>query len=224
MEMPAPATVLLADDHPMFRAALRQAVREVLPESLCIEASNDDALRSAAEAHPEADLVLLDLLMPGSRGFGTLVWLRSQFPAMAVMIVSASESPAVMRRAVAFGAAGYVPKSASLPDMVAAIRTVLDCGQAFPPQALVDGPEDPRRNPLAARLASLTPQQFRVLELVAQGKLNKQIAAELGIIEQTAKAHVSAALAKLGARNRTQAVLIFQQLEVQDTDSLSVDR
>jgi DNA-binding NarL/FixJ family response regulator len=224
MEIPAHATILLADDHPMFRAALRQAVRETLPDCSCIEASDDATLRSAAEAHPDTDLVLLDLMMPGSRGFGTLVWLRSQFPTMAVIVVSASERVAVMRRALAFGAAGYVPKSASLADLVAAIRAVIDCGQSFPPEMLVEDPLDGERSPLAARLASLTSQQFRVLELLAQGKLNKQIAAELGIIEQTAKAHVSAALAKLGARNRTQAVLLFKELEIHEADPLSFDR
>jgi DNA-binding NarL/FixJ family response regulator len=207
----------------MFRAALRQAVREALPDALCIEASTDSTLRDAAEAHPHADLVLLDLLMPGSRGFGTLAWVRSQFPAMAVIVVSASERPAVIRRALAFGAAGYVPKSASLPDLVGAIRAVVDCGQSFPPEALVEDPSDAERC-LAARLASLTSQQFRVLELLAQGKLNKQIAADLGITEQTAKVHVSAALAKLGARNRTQAVVLFKELEIQEADPLSFDR
>lgn len=218
------ATVLVADDHPMFRAALRQAVREALPSAECIEATNDATLRSAAESHPDADLVLLDLLMPGSRSFATLAWLRSQFPSMAVIIVSASESPAVMRRAISFGAVGYVPKSAALPDLVTAIRAVIDCGQWFPPEALVADAADAERAAFASRLASLTPQQFRVLELLARGKLNKQIAAELGIGEQTTKSHVSATLAKLGARNRTQAVLIFKSLDIHETDQLSLDR
>jgi DNA-binding NarL/FixJ family response regulator len=224
MDNPPPATVLIADDHPMFRAALRQAVREALTSAECIEAYDDGTLRAAAEAHPQADLVLLDLLMPGSRGFKSLAWLRSHFPGMAVIVVSASERASVMRAAMELGAAGYLKKSASLADLVAAIRTVMDCGHSFPPEALAEEACGASQVALAAKLASLTSQQFRVLELLAQGKLNKQIAAELDITEQTAKTHVSAALAKLGARNRTQAVLLFKELELQEADPLSTER
>lgn len=220
--------VLLADDHPLYRAALRQAVDQALPGARLIESADDASLRAEALAHPEADLVLLDLLMSGNRSFATLMWLHSQFAGMAVLIVSASKNPEVMRRAMAFGAAGYVPKSAPLERLVEAIRAVVDCGQWFPPAALsppsaAQMPHARRHADLAARLASLTPQQFRVLELLAQGKLNKQIAAELGIGKQTTKAHVSAALFKLGARNRTQATLRFKELEILETDQLTLE-
>jgi DNA-binding NarL/FixJ family response regulator len=220
MHDPARRTVLIADDHPLFRAALRQAVAEAIGEADLIEAADAEALRSAAARAPHADLVLLDLMMPGGRSFAPLAWLRSQHAGMAVIVVSANESPAVVRAALDFGAAGYVPKSAPLADLVAAIRAVLACGQWFPQAAHEAAPPDA----IAARLATLTPQQFRVLELLALGKLNKQIAAELGITEQTTKAHVSAALAKLGARNRTQATLAFKSLEIQDAAPLSLDR
>lgn len=218
-------TVLVADDHPLFRAALRHAVEQALPGARVVELASHAALRAAAQAHSEADLVLLDLMMPDSRSFAPLAWLRSQHSAMAVIVVSANESLEVMQSALELGAAGYVPKSAPLPELVAAIRLVADCGQSFPPQVYSAPPravasEIPE---LGSRLASLTPQQFRVLELVAQGLLNKQIAAELGITEQTTKAHVSAALAKLGARNRTQATLAFRSLEIQDADQLSFE-
>ncbi len=220
MSEPSRRTVLIADDHPLFRAALRQAVGEAVGDAQVIEAADAAALRAAATQAPLADLVLLDLMMPGGRSFAPLAWLRSQHAGMAVIVVSANESPAVMRAALEFGAAGYVPKSAPLTDLVAAIRTVLAYGQWFPPAALAAAPPDM----IAVRLASLTPQQYRVLELLALGKLNKQIAAELGITEQTTKAHVSAALAKLGARNRTQATLAFRSLEIQDADPLSLER
>lgn len=224
MQGPAHRTVLIADDHPLFRAALRRAIEDAVEETVVIEAADAETLRAAASGAPEADLVLLDLMMPGSRSFAPLAWLRSQHPGMAVIVVSANESAAVARAALAFGAAGYVPKSAPLTDLVAAIRTVLDCGQWFPAAAL-DAPDaSAGLAAMAARLASLTPQQFRVLELLALGKLNKQIAAELGITEQTTKAHVSAALAKLGARNRTQATLAFRSLDLQDTEPLSLER
>lgn len=218
-------TVLVADDHPLFRAALRHAVEQALPGARVVELSSHAALRAAAQSHSEADLVLLDLMMPDSRSFGPLAWLRSQHSAMAVIVVSANESVAVMQSALELGAAGYVPKSSPLPELVAAIRLVADCGQSFPPQVYAAPPRAAATGfpELGSRLASLTPQQFRVLELVAQGLLNKQIAAELGITEQTTKAHVSAALAKLGARNRTQATLAFKSLEIQDADQLSFE-
>ena len=214
-------TVILADDHPLFRAALRQAVLEAAPGARVVECADAAGLRGAAAANEAADLVLLDLMMPGSRSFAELAWLRSQHPAMAVLIVSAAEHPAVSRQARAYGAAGYVPKSAPLAALVAAIRAVLAGGEWLPPEPV--GPSGPG-DALAARLASLTPQQFRVLELIAQGKLNKQIAAELGISEQTTKAHVSATLAKLGARNRTQATLIYRELEIREDQPLSLER
>lgn len=209
--------VLIADDHPLFRAALRQALAQAVPDATVIEAHDVDSLRNAAVTTPECDLVLLDLLMPGARSFAPLTWLRNQFPGMAVMIVSANEDPDVIGQARIFGAAGYVPKSVAQADLITAIRTVADCGQWFPP-----GATPAARRPaegkelLAARLNSLTPQQYRVLELVAVGRLNRQIAAKLSIEETTVKAHVSAALAKLGVRNRTQASLVFRELEIAD--------
>lgn len=207
--------VLVADDHPLFRAALRQALAQAVPDAEILEAYDVESLRAAASAQPEPDLVLLDLLMPGARSFAPLTWLRNQFPGTAVMIVSANEDPDVIRRARIFGAAGYVVKSAAQAELIAAIRAVTDCGQWFPAgvAAAARRAEDGRES-LAMRLNSLTPQQYRVLELVARGRLNKQIAADLSIEETTVKAHVSAALAKLGVRNRTQASLLFRELEI----------
>ena len=207
--------VLIADDHPLFRAALRLALMQAVPDAEIVEAHDVDTLRAAASTPPEPELVLLDLLMPGARSFAPLTWLRNQFPGTAVMIVSANEDPEVIRQAQIFGAAGYVPKSIAQADLIAAIRTVADCGQWFPPGVTASVRRlTGDRELLAARLNSLTPQQYRVLELVAMGRLNKQIAAELSIEETTVKAHVSAALAKLGVRNRTQASLAFREMEI----------
>lgn len=213
---------LIADDHPLFRAALRQAVLQVLPDASILEAEDVTTLREQATEEP--DVVLLDLLMPGGNSFAPLAWLRSQYPGTAVMIVSATENAEVIRQAQAFGAAGYVAKSAPPAELVGAIRAVVDCGQWFPPglQAASRRVPDARAE-LAERLATLTPQQYRVLELLAVGRLNKQIAADLGIEETTVKAHVSAALAKLGVRNRTQASMVFRELEIRDSDQLTLD-
>jgi len=209
--------VLIADDHPLFRAALRLALAQAVPDAEVVEAHDVDSLRGAAATPPEPDLVLLDLLMPGARSFAPLAWLRNQFPGTAVMIISANEDADVIRQARIFGAAGYVPKSAAPADLITAIRAVADCGQWFPTgMTVAERRPDEGAELLAARLNSLTPQQYRVLELVAVGQLNKQIAAELSIEETTVKAHVSAALAKLGVRNRTQASLVFRDLEIPD--------
>jgi DNA-binding NarL/FixJ family response regulator len=205
--------VLVADDHPLFRAALRQALAQAVPDAEAIEAHDVDSLRAAMAVRPEPDLVLLDLLMPGAHSFAPLAWLRNQYPGTAVMIVSANEDPDVIRHAQVFGAAGYVVKSAAQAELISAIRAVADCGQWFP-HGIAAVPRDETHETLAARLNSLTPQQYRVLELVARGRLNKQIAAELSIEETTVKAHVSAALAKLGVRNRTQASFLFRELEI----------
>jgi len=128
MQAPTPAVVLLADEDPTFRASLRRAVDQVLPGTRLIESADDRSLRAQVLANPGADLVLLDLLLPGSRGFATLAWLRSDFADMAVLIVSASGNPALMSRAMAFGAAGYLPKSAPLGQFVKAIRAVAVTG------------------------------------------------------------------------------------------------
>ena len=212
-------TLLIADDHPLFRAALRGAALEAAPDTVACEAAAFDGVIELLEARPEIDLVLLDLHMPGNHGLAGLAAIRAQFPAVAVVLVSANEDPQVVRRALAHGAAGYIPKSAGLDEMRDAIRTVLACEEWLPPA--LRGPVDradslPRDADLAARLASLTPQQFRVLSLVAEGLLNKQIADRLDVQERTVKAHLSAIFEKLGVRNRTHAGVVLRELEIGD--------
>lgn len=210
---PAP-TILVADDHPLFREALKGAVSRLLPGARLVESDNADALLASAEAHPEADLVLLDLNMPGAHGFSALVHLRAAQPQLPVVVVSAREEASVVRRALEHGAAGFIPKSSDPSLIREAIGTVLEGGQWAPPQA---GPAEglhPEEAEVARRLAELTPQQFRVLGMLATGLLNKQIAHELGVSEATVKAHMTAILRKLGASNRTQAVLMAGRLAV----------
>lgn len=212
-------TLLIADDHPLFRAALRGAAADAVADLRVREADSLDGVLAVLDAEPDIDLVLLDLHMPGNHGLAGLAAIRAQFPAVAVVLVSANEDPRIVRRALDHGAAGYIPKSAGLDEMRDAIRTVLACDQWLPPAlrgAVARAPSAPGDADLAARLASLTPQQFRVLVLVAQGLLNKQIADRLDIQERTVKAHLSAIFEKLGARNRTQASVILRELEISD--------
>jgi DNA-binding NarL/FixJ family response regulator len=213
------ARILIADDHPLYRLALVQAVRGLLPEAVLDEAEDMAGVQAALAAHPDIDLVLLDLHMPGSHGLVGLAALRAEYPGVAVAIISAHEDPATIRRALAHGAAGYLTKRADQDELQAGIRAVLDCQQWLPPslcEAVTQAPAEPGENEIAARLASLSPQQFKVLTRVAEGRLNKQIADELGIQERTVKAHMSAIFEKLGVRNRTQAGVLLSSLSLQD--------
>ena len=208
------STILIADDHPLFREALRGAVQRLLPEASLCEADSVDALYGLVEANPDADLLLMDLNMPGAHGFSALVHLRALHPQLPVVVVSAREEPAVMRRALDHGALGFIPKSADSETIGIAVGQVLD-GERWAPAAAASAPAmDRDEEAVARRLRELTPQQFRVLQMLGEGRLNKQIAWDLGVSEATIKAHVTAVLRKLGVNNRTQAVLMAGRLAV----------
>ena len=197
------STILIADDHPLFREALRGAVQRILPDASLCEADSVDALYGLVEANPDADLLLMDLNMPGAHGFSALVHLRALHPQLPVVVVSAREEPAVMRRALDHGALGFIPKSADSETIGIAVGQVLD-GERWAPAAAASAPAmDRDEEAVARRLRELTPQQFRVLQMLGEGRLNKQIAWDLGVSEATIKAHVTAVLRKLGVNNRT---------------------
>ncbi|MGB0513251.1 MAG: response regulator [Wenzhouxiangellaceae bacterium] len=209
--------VLIADDHPLFRNALRAALSQVVDAVEVLEAEDLRRTRETLEREPDIDLLLLDLHMPGSRGLAGLAALRAGYAAVAVVVVSASEDPAVIRRALDLGASGFIPKSSGLEVLAEALDRVLACETWVPPHlhaALPAGDCEDRE--LARRIASLTPRQLRVLELVADGQLNKQIADRLAIQERTVKAHISEIFTRLGVRNRTQAGIAFRRLELID--------
>lgn len=208
-------TLLIADDHPLFREALRGAITRLLPSATLREAEDTDGLYAMVEADPDADLLLLDLNIPGANGFSALVYLRAQYPELPVVIVSAREEPAVMRRALDHGAMGFIPKSVETRVLGDAVRQVLD-GNRWAPAAAGNAPAaTPDEQDVAERIRELTPQQFRVLQMLGMGLLNKQIAYDLGVSEATIKAHMTAILRKLGASNRTQAVLIAGRLALE---------
>ena len=205
--------VLIADDHPLVLGALKQAVLGALPAARMHEAHDFESLSAALEAQPDMDLVLLDLSMPGIRGFSGLLYLRAERPSLPVMVVSANEERAVMRHCLEFGAAAFVPKSLDIDTMRQAIRAVLAGDEWLPPDLQGAGSRHPETSALVRRLSSLTPQQVRVLMMLSQGLLNKQIAYELSVSEATVKAHVSAILMKLGVESRTQAVILAAKIE-----------
>ncbi|WP_027079576.1 response regulator transcription factor [Luteimonas mephitis] len=209
------STILVADDHPLFREALRGAVQRVLPDVQLREAEDVNELYALVDAEPDADLLLLDLNMPGAQGFSALVHLRALHPQLPIVMVSAREEPAVMRRALDHGAMGFIPKSADAATLGEAITRVLDGDRWAPAAAHAAPAASADEHDAAQRLQGLTPQQFRVLQMLGEGLLNKQIGYELGVSEATIKAHMTAILRKLGASNRTQAVLIAGRLALE---------
>lgn len=200
--------IVVADDHPLFRAALASALSRAAPDASIRECASLAQAREALTQGP-VDLLLLDLKMSDCDGFAGLVAVRGQHPAVPVVVVSASEDAATIRRALAFGASGFIPKSATLPVMVEALTAVLD-GDVWSPEI---GPEDATQG-MEHRIASLTPSQLKILVGLQQGRLNKQIAYDLGVTEATIKAHLTGVFRKLGVQNRTQAVIAAQALGV----------
>jgi len=190
-----------------------------MPTSRVVEANGMEALNETLGAEKEVDLILLDLTMPGVQGFSGLISLRAQYPELPVVIVSANEEPLVIRRAIEFGASGFIPKSLNVDAIGAAIAAVLAGDSWTPPDIDLTAAEDRETSNLVRRLATLTPQQVRVLMMLSEGLLNKQIAYELGVSEATVKAHVSAILDKLGVDSRTQAVIAAAKIGVTQRSS-----
>ena len=205
--------IVIADDHPLFRGALRQAVSTAIQDTEITEVGSLEALTEAlASASSDADLILLDLTMPGVQGFSGLLFLRADHPELPVIVVSANDDPAVIRRCIEFGALGFLPKTADVEQMGEAIREVLDGSVWTPPGVDLSAPVDAETAEMVRRLSTLTPQQVRVLMMLSEGLLNKQIAYELGVSEATVKAHVSAILTKLDVDSRTQAVIAASKI------------
>lgn len=200
-------TIIIADDHPLFRGALKQAVVTIGCHCQIIEAGTFEDAKSVASDNPDADVMLLDLAMPGVSGFSGLMSMRATQPNLPIIVVSATDDAATVRRSIELGASGFISKSSGIDDIRTAVRAVLrgeiwTSGQmgstSEPDQDVAD---------LLNRLKSLTPQQNRVLAMLAEGLLNKQIAYELNVSEATIKAHVSAILLKMKVDSRTQAVI-----------------
>jgi len=207
------STFIVADDHPLFREALIHAIGNCVEDADIIEADSLDTLQAVVESNPEADLLLLDLNMPGVSGFSALAYIRSKHESLPTVIVSAMDDPAVIRRSIQHGASGFIPKSSPISTLEKGIRAVLD-GEVWVPEGinLKDDRLDSEEAEIAAALSSLTPHQFRVLMMLGEGLLNKQIAYQLGVSEATIKAHVTAVLRKMHVNNRTQAVLAVERL------------
>ncbi|SMH45945.1 response regulator [Mesorhizobium australicum] len=209
------ARFLIIDDHPLFREALHSAVSMAYPKVETIEATTVAEALDTLKGGAPFDLALLDLNIPGVQGFDGLLQIRTSHPRLPVVIVSGHEDSRIISQALSYGAAGFIPKSSRKADLASAIRDVME-GAVYVPQSYQPQPgaaRDEDRSDLIRRLATLTPQQMRVLNMLRQGLLNKQIAYELQVGETTVKAHVSEILRKLHVYSRTQAVIEVSRLD-----------
>ena len=204
--------IVISDDHPLLRSAIRQVISDGVPNINLLEAATLDETEKILGAANRIDLLLLDIHMPGMHGLTGLCFLRAEFPSVPIAIISASSAPRLIRQAVAHGASGYILKSSPVSEIREAINSLL-AGEYWVPDLENNDELKLEDSDRAARLSSLTPQQFRVLRMVSEGQLNKQIAYQLNISEATVKSHVSAILQKLGVNSRTQAVILATRLD-----------
>jgi len=206
---------LIVDDHPLFIEALQRAIKSAMPQATTVEASSIETAKAELQGRTRFDLVLLDLSMPGTRGFDGLLELRGLYPKMPIVVVSALEDPRIIQEVMSYGAAGFIAKSVSREDLAGALKLAME-GSVVLPKGYTPGDRvktAAAKNDLAHRLQTLTPKQLSVLKMLRQGLLNKQIAHELKIEETTVKAHVSEILRKLNVASRTQAVIEAQKID-----------
>lgn len=214
--------ILIIDDHPLFRMALQQTMAKIPAIDRIVEASSLAEGQATLAATGEIAMVLLDLFLPDNCGYGGLVMLRNSYPSLPIVIVSASEDPAIIQLTLAYGALGYIPKSLSLPEIARAIEAILEGDTWIPPAAAGRfTPMDEQKTGVIQKLSSLTAAQIRVMIAISKGLLNKEIAYEMGISEATVKTHISHVLKKLDLNTRTQVALLAQTLQV---DLLRIDR
>lgn len=211
---------LVVDDHPLFREALSSSIRQAFEDALVLESETMERTVSLIGAHSDIDMVLLDLNLPGTSGFDGLLTLRTRFPKLPIVVVSGIDDRRIVSEAFGYGAVGFIPKSAPTSTLKNAILEVISGGVFLPPdfQEIVNDSResDGGESDVAKQFTSLSPQQLRVLKMLGEGKLNKQIAYELDVGETTIKAHVSAILRKLKVHSRTQAVIKARDIEFEN--------
>ena len=207
----------VADDHPLFRNALLEVIKQNYSDAVVGESMDLDGAIHDLDQNTETDLLLLDLHMPGSQDLFGLITVRERYPGIPVAIISADEDINTISRAMGHGASGYIPKSCSPQVIHQAIHSILD-GNRWVPEEYRNSlmPVTSEEKDLAAKIATLTPQQYRVLCYLREGWLNKQIGYELGVTEATIKAHITAIFRKLGTSNRTQAVIMLSKMSLHE--------
>ena len=221
--MSEPAHFLIVDDHPLFLEALQRAIKSLLPGAETVEALSIEAAKAKLQGRIRFDVMLLDLSMPGTRGFEGLLELRSLYPKLPIVVVSALEDARIIQQVMSYGASGFIAKSVTRDELASSLRSVIEGSVTLPkgytpPQQQT--PSGGSKSDFVHKLQLLTPKQVSVLRMLRQGLLNKQIAHELQIEETTVKAHVSEILRKLNVASRTQAVIEAQRI---DFDSIMSD-
>lgn len=209
-----PEKIIIADDHPLFRQALLIALKEQFNTTQWLEAETVESISECLVQNADADLLLLDLNIPGAHGFDHLIRIRKQYPDIPVVVISAYSDETVIGKAMQHGASGFVPKSESVPTIITAITQVLS-GQLWVPGTFEKVQEEVS-DVADEAIAKLTVQEYRILMMFSEGLLNKQIGDKLCVAEATVKAHASAIFRKLNVRNRTQAAMMLGQLDVAD--------
>ncbi len=203
--------IIIADDHPLFRQALMTVLQGHFSEATLLEADTIAQLDILLQNNNtgDVDLILLDLDIPGAQGFSTLINIRAEYPEIGVVVISGIDDQDTINKAMHHGAAGFIPKSTPVASMVEAIEKVFT-GELWTPS----GGYNAQNTEISQdeRIDSLTPQQHKILLMFADGMLNKQIAYDLGLAESTIKSHASTIFLKLGVRNRTQAVIVLNEI------------
>ena len=215
---------LIADDHPLFREALKGALSAKFAGLEVFESADFDSTLQVLSEQEDLDILLLDLHMPGNGDLYGLIRIREDYPSLPIAVVSGSEDVNIVSKVMGYGAMGFIPKSSSSDDIANAINQILEGDTWLPTElkskvAEIEGAD----REIVAQVASLTPQQYRVLQYLHEGLLNKQIAYELHISEATVKAHITAIFRKLGVYNRTQAVLIAAKLQLEPIEQAQAD-
>jgi len=205
--------IILVDDHPLFREALRSMIRLGIPRARIEEAESIELARAVLAERPGIDLIMLDLSMKGVDGFDGLMSLRIRFPRIPILVVSGLDEPRIIREALRLGASGFVPKSSGKTTYLQAVDRIMNGSIFVPDLAEPAGEPASSEPPVSQRIATLTPAQMNVLTMIKRGKINKQIAHELGIGDSMVKAHVSEIMRKLGVHNRTQVALCASSLD-----------
>lgn len=206
---------MIADDHPLFREALTYIVTSVLPNCQIHEATDYSETKQLL-AQQSFKLVFLDLNMPDSSGLTDLALIKKMYPQIPIIIVSANEEPEVVRTCLNFNASGYIIKSSNPEEIKSAIKIVLRGDTYVPDSIELNGSKSELNDNTTNRISKLTPSQLKILLEIGKGKLNKQIAYDLGISEATVKAHITSVFKKLGINNRTQALLFIKEHQNQN--------
>lgn len=200
--------ILLADDHALFREGIKLVLKRLGPDITIVDASDYHELMDLATVNADADLVLVDLDMPGAEPFSALKGLLTRVPTLPVIVLTASESPEHMRKVMDIGVMGFIPKRETSDVMLSAIKLVL-AGGVYIPKLMMKLNQSNQRE---IDVDALTPRQLDVLRCLVIGKSNKQIGQELGLTEATVKVHVSAIFRALAVNNRTQAARAAEDL------------